>query len=115
MTFDVALRVADDVLRQGIQGISELITRPGLVNLDFASIRAALERAGGALMAIGRGQGEQKAVQAAHSALHSPEVRVPDRTITTSWSRDSLRERSTGPSIQFSISRPTLAVAVEQG
>lgn len=72
MTFDVALRVADDVLRQGIQGISELITRPGLVNLDFASIRTALQGAGGALMAIGRGWGEQKAVQAAQSALNSP-------------------------------------------
>jgi len=72
MTFDVALRVADDVLRQGIQGISELITRPGLVNLDFASIRTALEGAGGALMAVGRGQGEHKAVEAAQSALNSP-------------------------------------------
>jgi len=72
MTFDVALRVADDVLRQGIQGISELITRPGLVNLDFASIRTALEGAGGALMAIGRGRGEGKAVQAAQAALNSP-------------------------------------------
>jgi cell division protein FtsZ len=72
MTFDVALRVADDVLRQGIHGISELITRPGLVNLDFASIRTALERTGGALMAIGRGHGEHRALEAAQSALHSP-------------------------------------------
>jgi len=72
MTFDVALRIADDVLRQGIQGISELITQPGLVNLDFASIRTALEGAGGALMAIGRGRGEQKAVQAVQAALNSP-------------------------------------------
>jgi len=72
MTFDVALRVVDDVLRQGIQGISELITRPGLVNLDFASIRTALAGTGAALMAIGRGRGEDKAVQAAQSALSSP-------------------------------------------
>jgi len=72
MTFDVALRVADDVLRQGIQGISELITQPGLVNLDFASIRTALERTGGALMAIGRGHGEHRALEAARSALQSP-------------------------------------------
>jgi cell division GTPase FtsZ len=72
MSFDVALRVADDVLRQGIQGISELITRPGLVNLDFASIRTALEGAGGAIMAIGRGDGEGRAIQAAQSALSSP-------------------------------------------
>jgi len=72
ITFDVALRIADDVLRQGIQGISELITQPGLVNLDFASIRTVMERAGGALMAIGRGQGEQKAVQAVQAALSSP-------------------------------------------
>jgi hypothetical protein len=72
MSFDVALRVADDVLRQGIQGMSELITRPGLVNLDFASIRTALEGAGGAIMAIGRGDGEGRAMQAAQSALSSP-------------------------------------------
>jgi len=72
VTFDVALRIADDVLRQGIQSISELITRPGLVNLDFASIRTVMERAGGALMAIGRGRGQDKAVQAAQAALDSP-------------------------------------------
>mgnify|MGYP001142844165 CR=1 FL=1 len=72
ITFDVALRIADDVLRQGIQSISELITQPGLVNLDFASIRTVMERAGGALMAIGRGRGEGKAVQAAKAALNSP-------------------------------------------
>ena len=72
VTFDVALRIADDVLRQGIQGISELITKPGLVNLDFASIRTALADAGGALMATGRGVGDGKAVQAAQAALDSP-------------------------------------------
>ena len=72
ITFDVALRIADDVLRQGIQSISELITQPGLVNLDFASIRTVMERAGGALMAIGRGRGEEKAVEAAKAALNSP-------------------------------------------
>jgi cell division protein FtsZ len=64
--------MADDVLRQGIQGISELITIPGDINLDFADVRRIMEDAGPALMAIGRGTGENRAVEAAQAAIASP-------------------------------------------
>jgi cell division protein FtsZ len=66
-----AFNVADDVLRQGIQGISELITVPGLINLDFADVRTIMAEGGAALMAIGRGEGEAKATQAAEQAIAS--------------------------------------------
>jgi len=66
-----AFRAADDVLRQGIQGISELITIPGLINLDFADVRAVMLEGGAALMAIGRGSGESRAKDAANQAIHS--------------------------------------------
>ena len=63
-----AFRVADDVLRQGIQGISELITVPGLINLDFNDVRSIMAEGGAALMAIGQGSGENRAVEAAQRA-----------------------------------------------
>ena len=66
-----AFCVADDVLRQGIQGISELITVPGLINLDFADVRAIMAEGGAALMAIGHGEGENKASEAAEKAIAS--------------------------------------------
>jgi cell division protein FtsZ len=66
-----AFRAADDVLRQGIQGISELITVPGLINLDFADVRTIMAEGGAALMAIGHGEGEDKAVEAAEQAIAS--------------------------------------------
>ena len=66
-----AFRVADDVLRQGIQGISELITVPGLINLDFADVRSIMAEGGAALMAIGHGEGENKAIEAAEQAIAS--------------------------------------------
>jgi cell division protein FtsZ len=62
----------DDVLRQGIQGISELITEPGLINLDFADVKTIMSDSGGALMAIGRGTGETRAQDAARMAISSP-------------------------------------------
>ncbi len=71
-TFELALRVADEVLRQGVQGIIELISRPGLMNVDFANVRALMRGAGGALMAIGQGRGENKALQAVRQALKMP-------------------------------------------
>ncbi len=71
-----AFRTADDVLRQGIQGISELITVPGMVNLDFADVRKVMADAGPALMAIGTGRGEQRAVEAARAAIASPLLEV---------------------------------------
>ncbi|MCE7980985.1 MAG: cell division protein FtsZ [Caldilinea sp. CFX5] len=66
-----AFRAADDVLRQGIQGISELITIPGLVNLDFADVRSVMLDGGAALMSVGRGGGENRAKDAANQAIHS--------------------------------------------
>lgn len=66
-----AFRAADDVLRQGIQGISELITIPGLVNLDFADVRSVMVDGGAALMSVGRGSGENRAKDAANQAIHS--------------------------------------------
>jgi cell division protein FtsZ len=64
-----AFKVADDVLRQGIQGISELITVPGLINLDFADVRTIMSEGGAALMAVGQASGEDRAVKAAEIAI----------------------------------------------
>jgi cell division protein FtsZ len=62
----------DDVLRQGVQGISDIITMPGLINQDFADVRAIMKDAGSALMGIGRASGENRAVEAAQQAIASP-------------------------------------------
>ena len=67
-----AFRVVDDVLRQGVQGISDIITVPGLINQDFADVRAIMKDAGSALMGIGRASGENRAVEAAQQAIASP-------------------------------------------
>ncbi len=67
-----AFRVADDVLRQGVQGISDLITLPGLINLDFADVRTIMADAGSALLGIGMGAGDKRAIEAAHAAASSP-------------------------------------------
>ena len=67
-----AFKVVDDVLRQGVQGISDLITVPGLINVDFADVRAIMQNAGSALMGIGRATGENRAVEAAKQAIASP-------------------------------------------
>jgi cell division protein FtsZ len=67
-----AFRIADDVLRQGVQGICDLITMPGLINLDFADVRAVMSDAGSALMGIGFATGENRAHEAAERALRSP-------------------------------------------
>jgi cell division protein FtsZ len=67
-----AFRLADDVLRQGVQGITDLITIPGLVNLDFADVRTIMRDAGSALMGIGSASGENRATEAARSAVSSP-------------------------------------------
>jgi cell division protein FtsZ len=67
-----AFRVADDVLRQGVQGISDLITLPGLINLDFADVRTIMSEAGQALLGIGMGTGETRAMDAATAAVASP-------------------------------------------
>ena len=67
-----AFRIADDVLRQGVQGITDLITLPGLINLDFADVRTIMKDAGTALMGIGFATGENRAAEAAERALRSP-------------------------------------------
>jgi len=67
-----AFRVADDVLRQGVQGISDLITLPGLINLDFADVRTIMSEAGQALLGIGMGTGEHRAMSAVEHAIESP-------------------------------------------
>jgi cell division protein FtsZ len=69
-----AFKIADDVLRQGVQGICDLITEPGLINVDFADVRTIMEGAGTALMGIGFSTGENRAVEAAERALRSPLV-----------------------------------------
>jgi cell division protein FtsZ len=67
-----AFRMADDILRQGVQGITDLITVPGLVNLDFADVRTIMREAGSALMGIGSASGENRAAEAARMAVSSP-------------------------------------------
>ncbi|EAQ74425.1 MULTISPECIES: cell division protein FtsZ [unclassified Synechococcus] len=67
-----AFRAADDVLRQGVKGISDIITRPGLVNVDFADVRSVMTLAGTALLGIGVGSGRSRAVEAAQAAISSP-------------------------------------------
>lgn len=67
-----AFRLADDVLRQGVQGISDLVTMTGLINLDFADVKSVMLGAGTAMMAIGEGNGEGRALQAAQAAISSP-------------------------------------------
>ena len=69
-------KIADDVLRQGVQGISELITEHSLINLDFADVKAIMKNAGSALMGIGRASGENRAVMAAQQAVESPLIEV---------------------------------------
>ncbi len=71
-----AFKVADDVLRQGVQGISDLITVHGLINLDFADVKTVMSNAGSALMGIGRAGGENRAIQAAQQAVESPLLEV---------------------------------------
>lgn len=84
LTLDLAFRMADDVLRQGIQGISELITQTGMINIDFAHIREVMHRGGGSLLAIGQGEGEGKALQAIERALHHPMLEsIPVENATT--------------------------------
>jgi cell division protein FtsZ len=78
VSLQAAFTLADDVLRQGVQGISELITVPGLINLDFADVRTIMSEGGAALMAVGRASGENRAVEAAQQAISS---RLLDITI----------------------------------
>src|SRR6185437_8667444 len=73
---EAAFKIVDEVLHHGIQGIAELITVPGLINLDFADVKAIMSRAGSALMAIGRAEGDERAAEAARAAVASPLLEV---------------------------------------
>jgi len=72
MSLIEAFRLADDVLRHGVQGISDLVTMTGLINLDFADVKSVMQNAGTALMAVGEGRGEGRAIVAARAAVSSP-------------------------------------------
>ncbi len=72
MSVQDAFALADDVLRQGIQGISDIITIPGLINVDFADVKAVMQKSGTALMAVGHGVGDTRAIDAAKKAIESP-------------------------------------------
>lgn len=71
-TLSDAFKLTDEVLRQAVQGVTDLILRPGLVNVDFADVRTIMTEAGTAIMGIGEGKGEDRAAKAAQSAIHSP-------------------------------------------
>ena len=72
MTLVEAFEEVDDVLRQGVQGISDLVVQPGIVNVDFADINAVMRDAGSAMMGVGRASGEDRAMEAARIAINSP-------------------------------------------
>jgi len=76
MSMTEAFSIADEVLHQGIEGISDMITKPGMINLDFADVKAIMSHAGSALMAIGRAAGEDRAPKAAQAAIASPLLEV---------------------------------------
>jgi cell division protein FtsZ len=78
LTFEMAFRMADDVLRQAVQGITDLITSPKYINVDFANIRSLMKLGGGALMSSGQGEGENKAVKAIDQALKHPLMESTD-------------------------------------
>jgi len=71
-----AFAMCDDILKQAVEGISDLVTMPGIINIDFADVRAIMEGAGGALMGIGRASGEKRAEEAAKLAINSPLLEV---------------------------------------
>lgn len=72
-----AFKMADDVLRQAVQGVTDLILRPSLVNVDFADVRSVMQNAGSAIMGIGEGRGDNRAVMAAQAAINSPLMSIP--------------------------------------
>lgn len=97
LTLDLAFHLADDVLRQGIQGVAELITQPGLINVDFAHIRQVMKKGGGALMSIGIGEGENKAYKAVEQALHHPLL----DSISVDSATGIIANFTGGPSLSF--------------
>jgi cell division protein FtsZ len=96
-TLQDSFKTADEVLRQGIQGISELITIPGMINLDFADVRTIMSEGGAALMAVGRASGEERATKAAEQAISSQLL-----DITIDGARGILFNITGGPSLTLS-------------
>ncbi len=97
LPLEMAFRLADDVLRQGIQGISELITETGVINVDFAHIRRVMQSGGGSLLSIGVGQGERKAQKAIDLALHHPLI----ETINLENASGIIVNFTAGPDLTF--------------
>ncbi len=111
MTVVEAFRLADDVLRQGVQGISDLVTLTGLINLDFADVKSIMTGAGTALMGIGEARGEDRAIQAARSAISSPLLDV-----SIEGARGVLMNVSGGPDLtlqEVSDAAGAIAAAVD--
>ena len=96
MPLNETFKLADEVLRQGIQGISELITVPGLINLDFADVKTIMSVGGAALMAVGEGKGQDRAIIAAQNALSSPML-----DITIDGARGVLFNVTGGPDLSL--------------
>jgi cell division protein FtsZ len=108
-----AFRTADDVLRQGVQGISDLVTMTGLINLDFADVKSVMENAGAALMAIGEASGEDRAIEAARQAISSPLLDV-----SIDGARGVLLNISAGPDLtlqEVSEAARAISEAVDPG
>jgi cell division protein FtsZ len=76
LSLEIAFRLADDVLRQGVQGMAELLTKPGLINVDFAHVHRLMMQGGGALMSIGLGEGSNRVSAAIHQALRHPLLQI---------------------------------------
>jgi cell division protein FtsZ len=97
LTLREAFAFADTILQQGVQGISELIVIPGLINLDFADVRAVMQDAGSAMMGIGIASGDHRAVDAAQAAISSPLLEN-----TMEGARNILMNIAAGPDLQLS-------------
>ena len=99
-----AFQMADNVLRQGIQGISDVITQRGLINVDFADIKTIMAQQGSALMAIGTGSGDSRMVDAVNEAIASPLLEVSiDGAKSDSWSGSAkTAEKSSGVNARVS-------------
>ncbi len=105
LPLEMAFKLADDVLRQGVQGISELLTETGLINVDFAHVRHVMELGGGALMAIGTGEGEGKAMKALNQALNHPLLEKVDLSTATGV----IANFTGGPDLTFAEVTETLS------
>ena len=113
-----AFRSADDILRMGVKGITDIITCPGLVNVDFADVRSVMTEAGTALLGIGVGSGRSRAIEAAQTAINSPlleAARIDGAkgcVINISGSRDMTLEDMTSASMIYDVVDPEANIIV---